>query len=201
MFENLHLLTQVDFPLEGYDALLGATLVADFFGTVAHLHVFLAYRPQTKQLIVSISGTATLPQALQDLKAMKHTLSSGRGAVHAGFWGVYKGIKSQTLEGIQKGLRDHAVDELVITGHSMGGAVSIFLTLDLLAGEIPLPQGLNIKLVAYGTPRPGDQKLSKSWQAQVQAYRNKNGESSFKEFSIKAYNDGLFFTYLRVRFY
>lgn len=189
VFENLATLTQVDLPLEGYDALVGSELVSDFFGTTAKLHVFVAWRSQTKQLILAISGTTTLQQALHDLRGLKHTLSSGKGAVHSGFWDIYKGIRSQALEGIQNGLKAHDVAEIVVTGHSLGAAISYFLMMDLMEGTFA--PGMKLKIVVFGSPRPGDQKLSRSWQEMVQKYRAEHGDSSLEEYSIKAYNDGV----------
>lgn len=195
VFENLPRLVQPDFPLEGYEALQGSILVSEFFGDIARVHVYVAYRPQPKQLIIAISGTATFQQALQDLKAVKHNLSSGYGAAHSGFCEIYKGIKSRTLDGMQKGLGEHDVEEVVITGHSMGGAVAYFLMLDLLAGHITPAYTTKLKLVVFGSPRPGDTKLAKSWQELLKSYRNKNGEDSVTEYSVKGYNDGLGITF------
>lgn len=189
VFEHLPSLTQVDFPLEEYDALVGSELVSDFFGTKANLHGFVAWRQQTKQLIVAISGTATFEQSLHDLRGFKHTLSSGKGAAHSGFWDLYKGMKSQALESVQNALEEHDVSEIVVTGHSLGGAISYFLMMHLM--EDSLIAGKRLKLAVFGSPRPGDQKLASSWQEMVQRYRTQHGEHSFEEHSIKAYNDGV----------
>ncbi|KAF5368819.1 hypothetical protein D9758_002967 [Tetrapyrgos nigripes] len=192
IFKNLHLLSQTDFPLEGYDALRESVLVSDFAGKVAHLHGYVAFRPRTKQLIVSTSGTRTALQALYDLRTFLHRHPSKRGGVHQGFWKLYKGLRPFILDGLRKGFHEHEdVNELVITGHSMGGALSYLLCLDLLAKTDVIPNK-PIKLVVFGAPRPGDEKLAKYWQELVDGYRKRNEKDSFfQEYCVKAYNDGV----------
>ncbi|KAJ3777739.1 Alpha/Beta hydrolase protein [Lentinula raphanica] len=193
LFQNLNTLLQPKFPLEGYHALDDSVLVSEFFGRVAHLHGYVAYRPRTKQLVVATSGTSTAIQAIQDLRTLWHRHKSRRGFVHSGFWQLYKGIRSFILDGIRKGFEEHPdIGELVITGHSMGAAVSYILLFDkILVSDDILPAHLPIKLVTFGSPRPGDANLARYYQELVDVYRRKNGDASFSEYLVKAYNDGV----------
>lgn len=193
VFDNLDMLSKADFPLEGYDALQSVYLVSSFRGTVANLPAYVAYRSLRRQLVVAISGTSTLKQAvLYDLRAVKTSHPARRGCmVHTGFWRLYQGIKPLILSAIEEGLREHDVDELVVTGHSLGGALSYLVALDLLLLDSNLlPPGLALKVIAFGAPRCGNPKLSQYWSELVNAYRIKYGEDSLREYSVKAYNDG-----------
>ena len=193
VFEHLPSLLQGNFPFEGYDALQDATLVADFRGEVADLHAFVSYRSTKKQLIVSIAGTSTALQGLYDVWGTRRRHPSGKGEVHRGFWSLYKGIRSLIIDGIRKGLAEHDVNELVVTGHSMGGALSYLLLLELVSSNnTVVPTSVCIKLVAFGAPRVGDTSLGNYWQELWREYRNRNGADAFTEYSVKAYNDGLF---------
>ena len=116
------------------------------------------------------------------------------GGVHTGFHQLYKDIRIDLEKAIRKGLETYQVDELVITGHSMGGAVSYLLTMDLLSPHPPgeasnsavkVPN--KICLVTFGTPRVGDLALVKHYHKLVETYKA-GGE--FREYSVKAYNDG-----------
>jgi hypothetical protein len=197
IFENLALLMEADFPLDGYDALEGSMLVSSIRGKVAKLGAYVAYRPSTKQLIVAISGTSNVRQALQDLGTLKHRHPAGGGcAVHAGFWRMYQGIQPKIVRTVEKALRDHDVAELVLTGHSLGGALSHLLAIDLLTpGGLELPPGLRLKLAVFGSPRCGNARMLQFWLDLVEEYHNKNGEDSLQEFSVKAYNDGKYYQY------
>lgn len=196
IFANLAWMLEEDFPLEGYYALRESILVSSIRGKVANLGAFVAYRPTTKQLVVSISGTANIKQAFQDVRTTKRKHPVGQGcSVHVGFWKMYNGIKSEVISALKKGLREHEVLELVLTGHSMGGALSHLLAVDLLApGCLDVPHGLIIKLVIFGAPRSGNPKLSQFWVDLLKDYRSKHGEDSFKEYSVKAYKDGEWIT-------
>lgn len=193
IFKNLALLLQTDFPLEGYDALGGSVLVSVIREKVSDLSAYVAYRPSTKQLLVSFSGTTNVRQALQDLRTFKHKHPIGRGcAVHTGFWKMYTGIKPEIISAVEKGLRDQEVSELVLTGHSLGGAMSYLLAIDLLiSGGLELQPALPLKLAVFGSPRCGNTQLSQLWLELAQNYRTRNGADSLKEYSVKAYNDGV----------
>ncbi|KAI0348027.1 alpha/beta-hydrolase [Trametopsis cervina] len=195
VFENISILTRANFPLEGYDALLEADLVQAWVGDVADLDCLVAYRPKLKQLVVAFSGTANTKQSLYDIRFRKLRHPAGKGCtVHSGFWKIYKGVKRRALEGIEKGKREHEVKELVITGHSLGGAISSLLALDLLTGaDVPrtLIQGIKLKIVGFGSPRAGNAGLVRVWRDAVAERRREEGEDSVVEYLVKAYRDGV----------
>lgn len=152
IFDNLELLLRTDFPLEGYQALQESVLVSAIHGRVAHLKAYVAYRRNTKQLLVAISGTANMTQAMYDLRILKHWHKAASGcAVHTGFWKMYKGIRPEVLNAIQKGLAEHDVCELVIVGHSMGQSHS---TVKLI--QCSLVNSLRRRSVSYALHRPFD---------------------------------------------
>jgi len=126
-----------------------------------------------------------------------HTLSSGHGSVHDGFWRIYKGIREHALDGLSDGLRQYPdAEEFVVTGHSMGGSLSILFLLDAIFPrehrEERIPRHMKLKLAVFGAPRVGDAKLRENWKSFVDEFREERGESAFAEYSVKAYNDGEF---------
>ena len=192
IFEHLKMLSREGFPLEGYDALSSAKLVTRFLGKVAALSGFVAYRHQTKQLVVAFSGTVTVHQALYDLHFQKRRHPAGRGcSVHAGFWKLYKGIRRAAMEGMRKGLEENEVRELVLTGHSLGGAMSFLAALDLLVTEdSKLVAAIDLTVMAFGAPRVGNAALARVWRDAVRGRREKRGEHAVREYLVKAFNDG-----------
>jgi hypothetical protein len=184
------------------NALRGSILVSSFKGRTAALPGYVVYRPSTKQLVVAISGTSTLQQAYHDIRTLKHRHPSKRGHVHSGFWGLYKGVKPLVFDAVRKGLEEHDVAELCITGHSMGGSLAYLLSMDLITPNnthrVPLSTRLRLKVVVFGAPRTGSPGLVTYWQQLVKAHRDSYGQHAFMEYSVKAYNDGqsrLFFRY------
>ncbi|RDB29816.1 Mono- and diacylglycerol lipase [Hypsizygus marmoreus] len=195
IFQNIAMLSEPDFPLEGYDALQPSILASSLEGRVGRLPAYIVYRPSTKQLVVAISGTSSVQLALHDIRTLKHRHPSRCGHVHSGFWALYKGIKPLMFDAIRKGIREHDVDELVVTGHSMGGSISYLLCMDLLSTDgtpnSPLSPGLKLKLAVFGSPRTGDAKLVGYWRELITAYRKSYGPDHMTEYSVKAYNDGV----------
>ena len=72
----------------------------------------------------------------------------------------------------------------------MGAAISYCLAVGLLTNNKILPPGTRIKVVAFGSPRVGDQAFSSFWKKLVDEYRSSHGLDSFQEYSVRAYNDG-----------
>lgn len=191
IFDNMTTLLEPGFPLEGYDSLRDTKLVSTFIGKTGKLPGYVSYRPQTKQLIVAFAGTTTLTQAIYDVRALHHRHPSRRGQVHTGFWRLYKGMKISALEGIRTGLAEHDVTEVVIAGHSMGAVVSQLLLMDILRNEDLVSIGsIPLKLVVFGAPRSGNEELVTYWKELLTQRREKHGEGSIAEYSVKTFSDG-----------
>ncbi|KAF7306290.1 Triacylglycerol lipase [Mycena indigotica] len=194
-FQNLPVLVEPGLPLEGYRALLPARLLNSFVGTTAHLPGFVAYREDTGQLIVAISGTNvdSALQALYNIHALRHPHPSKRGKIHSGFWKLYKGIRTPCLAGLRDALTElnGRISEVVITGHSMGSAISQLLVLDILHDESLLPLGnAPLHFVGFGGPRVGTEGLVNFWSELVGKRQKQHGNKSFAEFAVKMHNDG-----------
>jgi pimeloyl-ACP methyl ester carboxylesterase len=191
VFAKSGLLTQPGLPLEHYDAIRDSILIDSFHGSSADLPTCIAYRPSTSQLIVSISGTASVMHALQDLRVVRTSHPSGRGAVHSGFWALYQGIKTRVIAGIRKGFEGHSPTEIVLTGHSMGGSIAYLFCIDLLSDEDLRSFDVRVQVAVFGSPRTGDSDLVSYFQELVTLYRRRKGnDNHFKEYAVKGYNDG-----------
>ncbi|KAG8857675.1 hypothetical protein FRB96_005693 [Tulasnella sp. 330] len=188
------------FPLQGYTYLEGSELVEVFLGTVALVQGYVAYRPQNKQLIISFSGTSSSSQVIADLKgwhvAYPTADADSKGSqVHAGFWQLYSGVRTLALDALKKGLETREVSEVIITGHSMGGVLSYLFTLDMLdttvATTLSFVPGTPLTIVVLGSPRAGNKALVACWRKRLSLYRNTHGQDRLKEWSVRAYQDGV----------
>ena len=192
------------YPLEHYDALGDCELIDSVRGPGASgLPALVLYRPRARQLVVSISGTASLLHALHDLWVTKTAHPSGHGAVHSGFWALYCGIKGQLTERIRHEVEKRRPAALILTGHSMGGSLAYLLLLDLLSEEISRNKSklsaLKIYIAVMGAPRAGDEKLVDYFQSLLRQVREKFklGPDLLTEYSIQGYNDGMLFSSMK----
>jgi surfactin synthase thioesterase subunit len=109
--------------------------------------------------------------------------------VHSGFLKLYQDIAKDLTETLQAEIRNQSPQELIITGHSMGGSVSYLLCMDLLEKHSEILPA-KVCLATYGAPRTGNSALVQHYRTLVEAFKSKEG-STFEEYSIKAYNDGM----------
>jgi hypothetical protein len=207
---HLEELGREGFPLDRriYDALPGSILVDSFYGTVAKVHSFLIYRQlkasyeKHDQLVLCFSGTDGPHQALRDIKTNYHRYRHYREdgcliktdlIVHSGFWGMYKGVRARMQSALRTALEKYPeVKEIVVGGHSLGGAFAYLFCLDLLQQKelTKLTDGRRVILAAFGAPRVGNQALVNHWKKLVAEYRKERGPLSLQEISVRAYNDG-----------
>lgn len=193
IWQNLDRFLQPHFPLAGYNALRGSTLVSSFHGTVGNMQGYVAHRPT--ELIIAFSGTCNVPQTIKTLDArlVKHPAGHG-SAVHAGFWRLYHGVRDCAFTALANALRGRNVHRIIFTGHSLGGAVCYLMALDVLersqvAGDAPSavlpPSCTALSIAVFGCPRAGNRALVQYWRKVIAGHN-----LAIQEYSVKGYNDG-----------
>jgi hypothetical protein len=130
---------------------------------------YAGYDGKTKVGVVAFRGTdpSSLYNWVEDLDAMHSTLPTaevkdGVGRVHSGFHDAYDSVRKELIS--------HMIDmrtkydrmwrhfEVEVTGHSLGGALSTLVALELEA------LGFQIKSVTtFGSPRVGDEVFADFW--------------------------------------
>ncbi|EJD01881.1 alpha/beta-hydrolase [Fomitiporia mediterranea MF3/22] len=211
VWRYLEELSKPDFPFELHDALRSAKLMHVLRGRYSDVQGLIALREKEKQLVVAFSGTCNISQALHDINALRSKYSPCRKSrfgmvkVHAGFWRLYRGIRRTTLENLQNCLqlcseKELPIEEIVVTGHSLGGALALLFIMDLLnedfyskylAGKKLLREGWRVSLVIFGAPRVGNAAFAELYRDSTARFREKHGEDQLCEYSVKAYNDGV----------
>ncbi|KAF9449821.1 alpha/beta-hydrolase [Macrolepiota fuliginosa MF-IS2] len=202
LLDNYDAMSQRGFPLEGYYALSPHPYPSSALplsrtqrcSTLTSSGGDCTCARRRQQIIVSICGTASVQQAIQDLRAIRKVhpgASDSAVTVHTGFWDLYQGMKPALMEGIEVGLRtDPSEDELVVTGHSMGGAIAHLLCLDLLSPVSSTSRHTSLQVITFGEPRTGNQGLVDHWVELKRRHEEDLG-IPIREWSVKAYNDGV----------
>lgn len=112
---------------------------------------FIAY--SSKQVLISVRGTELNKKKdwLQNIKADEVDFSDGKGQVHKGFYECFQFVKRE----IDKLLKKHSGKEIIITGHSLGGAIAT-----LTAAYIRKNITEKVMLYTFGSPRVGNRTFA-----------------------------------------
>ena len=108
-------------------------------------------------VIVAFRGTDNLHKdLLTDVHVVPMTLAGGSGTVHTGF---YKRSEEYPIAAFTKLLKDGK--RLLLTGHSLGGAIAQVLTLRLLHEQsLGAEHRRRLHCVTFGSPMIGNEKLA-----------------------------------------
>eukprot|EP00756_Hemistasia_phaeocysticola_P057118 Hpha_TRINITY_DN33751_c0_g1::TRINITY_DN33751_c0_g1_i1::g.25157::m.25157 len=85
------------------------------------------------------------------LRKLRHRLGFGIPRVHKGFLRAFESVGPELLARLRVVIEAHPRHELVVTGHSLGGAVAI-----LFACSVRHALGISPTVYTYGSPRVGN---------------------------------------------
>ncbi|KAK7199500.1 lipase [Novymonas esmeraldas] len=127
-----------------------------------------------QQIVVAFRGTSSLTNWLQNLKYFRtpYTLSTTCGSqclVHRGFYSTYNSVRPQMLRSATRLIASFPTYQVLVTGHSLGGALSVLAAVDLqrhLNSLTTSPKPL--ALYTFGAPRVGNPDFTR-WADQLLA--------------------------------
>jgi hypothetical protein len=137
---------------------------------------FLALSP-TNELVASIRGTATILEWLHDAAFLMAPcpVSGLMGMTEDGFTAIYRGLRTDRAAGstsaisaIKGHLTAGAAKSVTVCGHSLGGALATYLTVDV-ARNTP---DRNPVVYTFASPRAGDHLFANGFNSCVsESYR------------------------------
>lgn len=104
---------------------------------------------QDEVVLISVRGTQEPMDFVRDTDAEQVPFEEGIGKAHQGFYKAYKAISKFVQVYLDQ---FHMGQKIIICGHSLGGAIATLLAEALRRS----PNGYDILLYTYGSPRAGD---------------------------------------------
>ncbi|KAH9484947.1 putative feruloyl esterase A [Psilocybe cubensis] len=137
---------------------LGNKLIDQF--DVSGTQGFVARDDSRKEIVIAFRGTGELKDAFVDLQIIMKPLqitgltTSVSGAqAHTGFQYAYNVAASTVLKTVKAQAAAYPTYTIVVTGHSLGGAVAALAAVSIKAAVNPKA---GLKLYTYGQPRTGN---------------------------------------------
>jgi len=137
---------------------LGNTLVRSFSNVLTGAHGFVARDDRRREIVVAFRGSHELADMVTDgnivlIPLVSHGVEKNNTAlVHAGFLLSYNSVRAVVVHVVRHQLLAFPDYTVVITGHSLGGALASIAALSVKS-NIP---SAAIRLFTYGQPRTGD---------------------------------------------
>jgi len=110
-----------------------------------------------KTMYIVFRGSSSILNWIDDLEFIKTpylTYNECQCHVHKGFYSATTHVKNATIKSIWKLYKEYKYDNIIVTGHSLGAAISQLIAMELRA--------MNIKshVLNFGQPRIGDTKYA-----------------------------------------
>jgi hypothetical protein len=124
-----------------------------------HYGYLLGRNVEKHQYMIAFTGTYdTYSWIFTDFMAFPTQFIDTGVKVHAGFeWNRQACMRTEAINTFIQAFKNDPEGQLIITGHSMGGAVAVLETAYLLEQENISPQ--KIKVITFAEPCPGQQKF------------------------------------------
>ena len=141
-------------------------LQASIFNTAYDMQAYVGFDPTTSTAVVAFRGSHDIKNWIANLKfdhiPYPDATCPGGCEVHKGFLEAYRTIQSGIRNATETVLLRHPGASILVTGHSLGAALSTLATLDLLR-TFP-SQITSLKNYNFGQPRVGNAAFA-AWAA------------------------------------
>ncbi|KAJ7347716.1 Alpha/Beta hydrolase protein [Mycena olivaceomarginata] len=138
----------------------GQKLCAKMFDLISDTHGYVARDDTRKEIVVAFRGTVTPANFITDALGMlvdwdsthSKVVAPAGTKVHFGFQKAWSTVSDKTLSAVTAELAAHPGYTIVVTGHSLGGALASLAGITL---QMTFPTAV-VKYYTYGQPRTGN---------------------------------------------
>lgn len=133
------------------------------------LAAFVAWDEVQRAVVVSFRGTLSnsIEDWIHDLSFTKsNPIARYPGAgVHHGFWEAWKSLEFGVVQAVNEIVSVHHSTVVLVTGHSMGGAIAADAAIDL-----KLTHGFATSVMNFESPRAGDHNFMEAMRQEVPTF-------------------------------
>ncbi|OAD75385.1 hypothetical protein PHYBLDRAFT_89820, partial [Phycomyces blakesleeanus NRRL 1555(-)] len=130
------------------------------FSTSSDVTGYIARNDKTKEIELVYRGSGSIDNWITNLKFVRKDYPPVSGAsVHIGFYDAYIESQSIVLTYIRAQLTSYPSYRVVVTGHSLGGAIAPIAALDLYQRDSRFTNQ-NLFIYTYGGPRIGNDEFA-----------------------------------------
>ncbi|CAG8546356.1 312_t:CDS:2 [Funneliformis mosseae] len=122
---------------------------------------YVAINDKEKAIIVSYRGTANVQGFINDIQFNQISFDNPKfknAKVHFGFLATYNDTRKEITKLIKDLVKENPDYKVISTGHSLGGSLAVFQTLDLIGTPGLNPS--NLLTYTYGEPRTGNKDFA-----------------------------------------
>ena len=143
------------------------------------VYLFQEYSDDT--LMIAFKGTTTLGEAMVDMNIGKIDLGKF-GKVHRGFYEYFTKVHRDRISDV---LKDTVYNNIVFTGHSLGGAIATIAS--SYFGGVHIDK--NVYCISFGAPRVGNSRFVKTFRKRVyKSFRFENKNDVVTNFPPKIFS-------------
>ncbi|XP_046858557.1 lipase-like [Xenia sp. Carnegie-2017] len=105
-------------------------------------------------IVVSFQGSDSLQDWFRNIQTLKKSYSGCQDCkIHSGFLKSYSPLKDEMLRKVNTLYQEHP-KKILVTGHSLGGAMATLAAVDLVNAGYP------VNLITFGAPRVGNKEFA-----------------------------------------
>lgn len=123
--------------------------------------VLLCYNDILDIVAIVFRGSTNRQNWLANLDARVSRSDAG-GFVHHGFADAFSSVRAEVMARLESLLEHHQYRNVLVTGHSLGGALAC-----LCAYQLTNPSIHRVQVITFGQPRIGDANWSRRYEAMV----------------------------------
>ena len=121
--------------------------------------VVFGYNIDYEQIFISFRGSTNIPNWINNIKFTQiQPYNNTNISVEKGFYNIFKNLKDEVIDTLNNIKLKYKTEKILITGHSLGGALSTLLAFEML--YINNYNANDIILITFGSPRVGNEEFT-----------------------------------------